>query len=82
MIEAYLFINLSTEQENDAILEEIRAIPEIQFAYQLYGTYDLVIFIRAKSTVHLKQITLESVRRLQYVESTMTMLALDSYFKN
>lgn len=81
MISAYLFINLSTEKNDDSILSALSDIPEVVESYMVYGTYDVVILIRAKSTNDLKQVTVNSVRKLGFVHSTMTLISLDSFEK-
>ena len=81
MIYAYLFINLNTDQDNDNILDLVKDLPHVKEAYRLYGTYDMVLILEVESTNHLKEVTLQSVRRLINVESTVTFLALESYFK-
>ncbi len=81
MIGAYLFISLSTDNSDSAILEALKSIPEVKSAHRVYGTYDVVIFIEAENTKILREITLKSVRQLGFVHSTMTLLSLSSYVK-
>ena len=82
MIQAYLFINLDTDLNQENILDLISDIPEVVEAHRLYGTYDLVLFIEAENTIAMKEVTLRSVRQLKFVSSTMTMIALDAYYRN
>ena len=82
LIQAYLFINLDTDLNQDNILEAVSDIPEVVEAQRLYGTYDLVLFIEAENTVAMKEVTLRSVRQLKFVSSTMTMIALDAYYRD
>lgn len=81
MINAYLFVNLDIDSDHEGILDSVKDIPEVKEAWRLYGTYDLVLLLEVESTDKLKEITLKSVRKLRFVESTMTMIALDSYYK-
>ena len=79
MISAYLFINLSSEKQDDNILDSLKTISEVKEAFRVYGTYDVVILIEAESTKALKEITLKSVRQLGFVHSTMTLLSLSQW---
>jgi len=80
LINAYLFINLSSEREDVDLLDPIKEIREVIEAYRVYGTYDIVILIEAENAVSLKDITLKSVRKLGFVHSTMTLISLQSYY--
>ena len=82
MISAYLFIHLNHDYNGENVLDDVREIPQVKEAYRLYGTYDMVIYIEAETTTELKRVTLESVRSLRYVESTVTFIALDWHIKN
>lgn len=79
MISAYLFINLSSDNSDDSILESLKKISEVKKAYRVYGTYDVVILIQAENTKTLREVTLRSIRQLKFVHSTMTLLSLMSY---
>jgi DNA-binding Lrp family transcriptional regulator len=81
LISAYLFINLDVETEENNPLDAIQDIPEVKEAHRVYGTYDMVMLLEAESTKILKDIILKSVRRIQFVRSTMTLLSLAQYEK-
>lgn len=80
MINAYLFINLDPSYSGENILAAVRDIPQVKEAHRLYGTYDMVVYMEVKDTDELKTVTIESVRKLQFVDDTVTFVALDSYF--
>jgi DNA-binding Lrp family transcriptional regulator len=44
----FMFINCS-ERSHDAILEKIRAIPEVKYAYKLDKAYDIVAKVESDS---------------------------------
>ncbi|MFV2013813.1 MAG: Lrp/AsnC ligand binding domain-containing protein [Candidatus Heimdallarchaeota archaeon] len=79
MISAYLFINLSSDNSDDTILDSLKSIGEVKKAHRVYGTYDIVILIEAENTKILREVTLKSIRQLKFVHSTMTLLSLSSY---
>ena len=82
MISAYLFINLSSDNSDDSILDSLQNIEEVKKAYRVYGTYDVVILMEAENTKILRAVTLKSIRQLKFVHSTMTLLSLMSYEKD
>jgi DNA-binding Lrp family transcriptional regulator len=82
LVSAYLFINLEIDIEEVDILSSISDISEVKFAHQVYGTYDVVMLIEAETSKALKQVILRSIRRIQHVRSTMTLLSLASYEKS
>jgi DNA-binding Lrp family transcriptional regulator len=82
LISAYLFINLSSDNSDDSILDSLQNIEEVKKAYRVYGTYDVVILMEAENTKILREVTLKSIRQLKFVHSTMTLLSLISYEKD
>jgi DNA-binding Lrp family transcriptional regulator len=82
MLSAYLFVNLNQEFSGEDIITDVVQIDQVKFAYRLYGMYDLCIYMEADTTVELKEVTLESIRKLRFVESTVTFISLESYIKN
>ncbi len=82
MIYAYLFIHLNQDQIGEDVIQGVNDIPQVKFAHRLYGTYDMVIFMETESTTDLKNVTLESVRALKFVESTVTFIALESFARD
>jgi len=82
MIRAYLFIHLDQNYNGENILDDVRQITQVREAYRLYGMYDLVVYMETETTEELKAATLESIRKLQFVESTVTFISLNSYFKS
>jgi len=81
MISAYLFVNLDTSYNGEDILSSVRSIPQVVEAHRLYGTYDMLIYMETETTAELKAVTLESVRKLKFVEDTVTYIALDHFKK-
>ena len=63
-------------------MDDVRIIPQVLSAHRLYGSYDMVIYMETETTRELKDVTLESIRKLRFVESTVTFIALESYKKD
>lgn len=81
MINAYLFINLSTENHDENLLDSLAGISEVVEAFRVYGTYDVIIRVQVEDTNDLKRVTLNSVRQLGFVHSTMTLISLSHFEK-
>lgn len=81
MMGAYLFINLDLSQNYENLLTDVKKLNGVKFANRLYGTYDLVIYMEVINSEELKRLTLESVRTLKFVKSTVTFISMDSYEK-
>lgn len=73
MIKAYVFVTTSREVE---VLEAIKDIPEVEEAHLIYGNYDLIIVVRTDRTSMLKDVLTKSIRKIDNVATTMTMIAL------
>ena len=81
MMGAYLFINLDLSQNYENLLTDVKKLNGVKFANRLYGTYDLVIYMEVINSEELKRLTLESVRTLKFVKSTVTFISMESYEK-
>ena len=78
-IVTYLFINLDHDASRQEIVSKLHGIPEIAGVHVLYGTYDMLLRIESENSHQIKDIILRSVRRLEFVSKTMTMLSLDTW---
>ena len=73
---------MSTDQTKDDVLDALSKIVEVKEAHRVYGTYDVVILVEAEDTRKLKDVTINAVRKLGFVHSTMTLLSLTSFDKS
>lgn len=69
---AFVLINAELGKEEN-ILEELRNIGEVKEAHFVYGVYDIITKVEAKSMDKLKEIVTFKIRRLNDVRSTLTM---------
>ncbi len=72
---AYTLINSETGYEAK-VMKELKNIPSVQEAYQLYGVYDIIIKIEAESMEKLKEIVSLRVRGLNNVRSSLTLICV------
>ena len=72
---AFVLINTEIGSEEE-VLNELKKISYIKEAYVVYGVYDIVAKVEAETMDKLKEVVSWSVRRLDKVRSTLTMLVV------
>ncbi len=72
----FVLINadLGTEEE---IVKELRKIEEVKEAYFVYGPYDILVKVKADKLDRVKEVISSTIRRLDHVRSTLTMIAVE-----
>ena len=79
---AYIGITLSDIKLFEAVVEELKKIPEIVECHYATGKYSMFIKVHAKDNRHLLQIILERLTRIEGVAHTETFqISLDEIFK-
>ena len=73
MASAYLLLNVETGAEEE-VMNSLRDLQEVKEARMVYGVYDLVLRVEAETMEELKNVVSWTVRRLDRVRSTMTMI--------
>ncbi len=73
---AFVLINTEIGAMED-VIKELRKIGGVEEAYSVYGVYDVVAKIRAKSMDQLKEVVTWSIRRINQVRSTLTMIVIE-----
>jgi DNA-binding Lrp family transcriptional regulator len=72
------FVLINTEiGAMEEVLKELRKNEGVEEAYSVYGVYDIVAKIRAESMDQLKEIVTWSIRRINQVRSTLTMIVTE-----
>lgn len=67
-----MLINLKPEAEGTG--EALSVIPEVVEFHGLYGIYDIIVFVEADSMSELKDVINTKIRRLEAINSTLTMI--------
>lgn len=67
-----MLINLKPEAEGTA--EALSAMSEVSEFHGLYGIYDIIVFVEAESMSELKDVINSKIRRLEAINSTLTMI--------
>ncbi|MBZ5529525.1 MAG: Lrp/AsnC ligand binding domain-containing protein [Acidobacteriia bacterium] len=72
---AYVFITTKPDSMPE-VLKKVRAVEGVEEAEMVYGVYDIVAKVRTETMDQLKQIIAFSIRRLDNVSSTQTLMVV------
>jgi len=75
MASAYLLLNVETGTEEE-VLASLKPLKEVKEARMVYGVYDMVVRVETDSMEELKNAVSWTIRRLDRVRSTMTMIVV------
>ncbi len=73
---AIVLLNTDIGSE-DEVLEQLSRIDGVIEASVVYGVYDVVVKVRAKTIEELKEIITNRIRKLSKVKSTLTMIVVE-----
>tara|TARA_B100001013_G_scaffold327695_1_gene241017 strand:+ start:159 stop:404 length:246 start_codon:yes stop_codon:yes gene_type:complete len=76
MIRAYILINTETDIEEEFI-EEAKNIEGVTEVTSVYGIYDFIITVEAKTMEEIKEIITWKVRKIKDVKSTITLMGIN-----
>jgi len=72
---AYLLLNVETGTEEE-VIDSLKPLQEVKEAWMVYGVYDIVVRVEAETMEELKNVVSWTIRRLDRVRSTMTMIVV------
>lgn len=75
MPRAFVLINVESGAE-DKVLNELKAIENVDESYFSYGVYDIITKICADSMEKLKELVTTRIRSLDQVRSTLTLIMM------
>lgn len=73
---AFVLINAEIGAESE-VTDELRSVPDVKEAHVVYGVYDIICMVEAKTMDRLKEIITWNIRRLDKVRSTLTMIVME-----
>lgn len=76
MIFAVVLVNTDLGSQ-DKVLESLKQIEGVQEAHALYGVYDLLIKIKAKSIDKLKEVIKSHIKQVKGVTSSLTLMIVE-----
>jgi DNA-binding Lrp family transcriptional regulator len=68
-------LNVETGTEEE-VMKSLRDIQAVKEARMVYGVYDLIVRVETETMEELKNVVSWTVRRLDRVRSTMTMIVV------
>ncbi|MFQ6065283.1 MAG: Lrp/AsnC ligand binding domain-containing protein [Candidatus Bathyarchaeia archaeon] len=77
MPSAFMLINTEIGSESK-VLATLKKIHSVEEAYMVYGVYDILAKFKADTMGELKEIVTSHVRRLDEIQSTLTMIVVES----
>ena len=80
-MKAYVLLNVDLDM-GSVVTKKLEDVNEITNIYGVYGIYDYIVEIEADSVDRIKDVTLNKIRRLHNVKSSITLLTFgDSFIK-
>lgn len=76
MSKAFVLINTDLG-EGSEVFDALKTIPEVKEVYGVYGVYDYVVRLESDTMQNLKDTITSSIRRLNHVRSTLTMIVVE-----
>jgi DNA-binding Lrp family transcriptional regulator len=70
---AFIVINAEMGSEEE-VLDELKKLEGVKYAYCVYGVYDIIAKVEADSMDKLKDTVTWKVRKMNKVRNTLTML--------
>lgn len=72
------FVLINTEiGAMEEVIKALNNIPNVIEAHLVYGVYDIIVKVEAKSMTELKTVVTWKIRRLDKVRSTLTTIVMD-----
>jgi DNA-binding Lrp family transcriptional regulator len=82
---AFILLNsdLGSDQEIITKIKEILAVEKgLKYEVQgVYGIYDIVVKIESENADHLRSVITNKIRKIEKVQSTLTMMVIDEQEK-
>ena len=69
------YVLMQSEVGHEAsIIDALQSVKEIINIHSIYGIYDIIIEMEADSKDRIKEVTLNKVRRIDHVKSTIMLI--------
>ena len=77
MIEAYILVIIQEGYNEDKICRELMEIPEVEYADLVFGIYDIVVKVRAKSISDIGRLVIDRIRKkIEGIVATYTLIVV------
>jgi DNA-binding Lrp family transcriptional regulator len=71
---AFVLINTELGSELD-VLKNLKKVSGVEEAHAVYGTYDIVVRVKADTMYKLKETVSSHIRKVSKVRATLTLLS-------
>jgi DNA-binding Lrp family transcriptional regulator len=78
MPSAIVILNIDIGRENE-VAESISSIPGVESTQVVYGVYDIVAKVSAKTNDQLDKLIMNRIRQVPFVRSTLTLIVSREY---
>ncbi len=75
-MKAVILINVELGHEKD-VVENLKKLEMCKKVMQVFGAYDMVVELEAKDSEKLREVITNTVRRFDYVRSTITLMVIE-----
>lgn len=72
----HLFLK-STESSQHDLFQELDSHPQVEYTGMLTGGYDIILKVRVKSISELDEFIIRTLRKMEGIEKTQTMIVLN-----
>ena len=73
---AYVMIHTDMGSK-ERVTNDLNKVEEVKKVYAVYGVYDLIVRVEAETMEKLKTVISDSIRTLENVRTTLTMIVMD-----
>ena len=75
---AKAFVLINTELGNELdLMKQLHQMPNVTEVHAVYGVYDIIAKVEGETMEKVKETITNSLRRLDNVRSTLTMIAVE-----
>ena len=75
MEKAFVMSTIEVGSERE-VLNSLKEIPSVKEAYQIYGVYDIIIYIEAETLQELKDLINKRIKNIDKIRSTLPMICI------
>jgi len=73
---AFVLINTDYGVDDDIIVDELKKIEGISEAYRIYGIYDILVKVEARTIEQIREVVSRKLKNIKNIKSTITMVAI------
>lgn len=79
MVSAYILVKLLPYADGIKTKRKLCKLDKILSVHRTYGLYDMIILVHSEGIADLKETMLNTIRLIDDIDTTITMIAMDEY---